>query len=75
MMPIEVKIANVKSDIIKFIEVNARDYQLPPFIVVGILADILNDWKGKELVQVNDSFNEILKTINEQLSEKEEVEK
>ena len=75
MMPIEVKIANVKSDLIKCAELNARDYGLPPFIMVGIIADILSDWKSKELVQVNDGFNQIIKTFNEQISkgEKEDV--
>lgn len=74
-MPIEVKIANVKSDLIKYVEISARDYGLPPFIMVGIISDILSDWKSKELVQVNDGFNEIIKTINEQISkgEKEDV--
>lgn len=71
----EGKFATFKSDLIKFIEINAREYQLPPFVVVGVLADILNDWKSKELVQVVDSYNEIIKSFNEQISkgEKEDV--
>jgi hypothetical protein len=74
-MPIEAKIANVKSDLIKYVEISAREYGLPPFIMVGIIADILSDWKSKELVQMNDGFNEIIKTFNEQISkgEKEDV--
>lgn len=75
MMPIEAKIANVKSDLIKYVEISAREYGLPPFIMVGIIADILIDWKSKELVQVNDGFNEIIKTFNEQISKGEEEEK
>ena len=71
-MPIEVKISNVKSDILKFVEISARDYDLPPFIIVGILSDILNDWKSKEIVQINDSYNRIIKTLNEQISTKED---
>lgn len=67
-MPMEAKISNVKSDILKFVEISARDYDLPPFIIVGILSDILNDWKSKELVQINDSYNRIITTLNEQLS-------
>ena len=71
----EGKIATFESDLIKFIEISARDYQLPPFLVVGVLAKISNDWKSKELVQVVDSYNEIIKTFNEQISkgEKEDV--
>ena len=75
MMPIEAKIANVKGDLIKYVEVSARDYGLPPFIMVGIIADRLSDWKSKELVQVNDGFNEIIKTFNEQISKEEGEEK
>lgn len=71
----EGKIATLKGDLIKFVEINARDYQLPPFVVVGILTDILNDWKSKELVQVVDSYNEIIKQLNEKLTQLEEVEK
>lgn len=71
----EGKIATFKGDLIKFVEINARDYQLPPFVVVGILTDILSDWKSKELVQVVDAYNEIIKSFNEQISkgEKEDV--
>lgn len=71
----EGKIATFKGDLIKFVEINAREYQLPPFVVVGVLADILNDWKSKELVQVVDAYNEIIKSFNEQISkgEKEDV--
>lgn len=71
-MPIEAKISNVKSDILKFVEISARDYDLPPFIIVGILSDILNDWKSKEIVQINDSYNRIITTLNEKLAKKEE---
>lgn len=71
-IPIEAKIANVKSDLIKYVEISARDYGLPPFIMVGIIADILSDWKSKELVQINDGFNEIIKAFNEQISKEEE---
>lgn len=66
-MPIEAKIANVKSDLIKYVEVSARDYKLPPFIMVGIIADILSDWKSRELVQLNDGINEMVKAFNNQI--------
>ena len=68
----EGKIATFKGDLIKFIEINARDYQLPPFVVVGILTDILSDWKSKELVQVVDAYNEIIKSFNKQISKGEQ---
>jgi hypothetical protein len=68
MMPIEAKISNVKSDILKFVEISARDYDLPPFIITGILSDIINEWKTKEIVQINDSYNRIITTLNEQIA-------
>lgn len=63
---IETKIATVKSDLIKFTEIMARENELPPFIVVGVLADILSDWKSKELVQVNDAYARRIKELNEE---------
>lgn len=72
MMPIEVKIANVKSDLIKYVEISARDYGLPPFVMVGIIADILSDWKSKELLHINNGYSEIIKTFNEQISKEGE---
>nr|DAX82107.1 MAG TPA: hypothetical protein [Caudoviricetes sp.] len=63
---IATKIATVKSDLIKFTEIMARENELPPFIVVGVLADILSDWKSKELVQVNDAYARRIKELNEE---------
>ena len=71
----EGKFATFESDLIKYIEISAREYQLPPFVVVGILSKLLNDWKSKELVQIVDSYNETIKKLNEQLTkeDKEDV--
>nr|DAQ18028.1 MAG TPA: hypothetical protein [Bacteriophage sp.] len=71
----EGKFATFESDLIKYLEISAREYQLPPFVVVGILSKLLNDWKSKELVQIVDSYNETIKKLNEQLTkeDKEDV--
>ena len=71
----EGKFATFESDLIKYLEISAREYQLPPFVVVGILSKLLNDWKSKELVQIVDSYNETIKKLNEQLTKegKEDV--
>ena len=53
---IETKIATVKSDLIKFTEIMARENALPPFAIVGILSELLCDWKSKELVHINDTY-------------------
>lgn len=68
----EGKFATFESDLIKYLEISAREYQLPPFVVVGILSKLLNDWKSKELVQVVDSYNEVIKQLNEKLTQLEE---
>lgn len=68
----EGKFATFESELIKYLEISAREYQLPPFVVVGILAKILSEWKSKELVQVVDSYNEVIKQLNEKLTQLEE---
>ena len=34
--------------------------QLPPFVIVGILAQSLTEWQRRELIQVNDAFNNLV---------------
>lgn len=63
---IETKIATVKSDLIKFTEIMARENELPPFVIVGILSELLCDWKSKELVHINDTYARRIKEFNEE---------
>jgi len=65
-------IVKVKSDITKFTEIMARDYELEAFEVTGILAQVLIEWQKRELIESNDEFSKVLKDLNEQLSKKEE---
>lgn len=65
-------IVKVKSDITKFTEIMARDYELEAFEVTGILAQILIEWQKRELIESNDEFTKVLKDLNEKLSSKEE---
>ena len=65
-------IVKVKSDITKFTEIMARDYELEAFEVTGILAQVLIEWQKRELIESNDEFTKVLKDLNEQLSTKEE---
>lgn len=60
---IETKIATVKSDLIKFTEIMARENELPPFAIVGILSELLCDWKSKELVRINDTYARRIKEL------------
>lgn len=65
-------IVKVKSDITKFTEIMARDYELEAYEVTGILAQVLIEWQKRELIESNDEFSKVLKDLNEQLSNKEE---
>ena len=58
----------VKSDITKFTEIMARDYELEAFEVTGILAQVLIEWQKRELIESNDEFSKVLKDLNEKLS-------
>lgn len=65
-------IVKVKSDITKFTEIMARDYDLEAYEVTGILAQVLIEWQKRELIESNDEFSKVLKELNEKLSKKEE---
>nr|DAJ34173.1 MAG TPA: hypothetical protein [Caudoviricetes sp.] len=65
-------IVKVKSDITKFTEIMARDYELEAYEITGILAQVLIEWQKRELIESNDEFSKVLKDLNEKLSTKEE---
>lgn len=65
-------IVKVKSDITKFTEIMARDYELEAYEITGILAQVLIEWQKRELIESNDEFTKVLKDLNEKLSTKEE---
>ena len=66
-MPIEIKIAGLKNDLVKYLENISKELELPPTIIVGVLSDVLNEWKTKELIHVTDLFNSTFNKINEEL--------
>lgn len=74
MMPEICKIANAKSDINNFITKISTDYDLQPYLIVGILSEILLVYKNYESDMLNMQFNEILKTINEVREQQEKGE-
>lgn len=71
-MPKKLGIVKVKSDITKFTEIMARDYELEAYEITGILAQVLIEWQKRELIESNDEFTKVLKDLNEKLSTKEE---
>lgn len=55
--PIELKFTNAKNDITKFIEITANENGVPPFVMVGILSQILTEWQRRELIQLTDAIS------------------
>ena len=55
--PIELKFTNTKNDITKFIEITANENGVPPFVMVGILSQILTEWQRRELIQLTDAIS------------------
>ena len=55
--PIELKSTNAKNDITKFIEIIGNENGVPPFVMVGILSQILTEWQRRELIQLTDAIS------------------
>lgn len=55
--PLEIKLTTAKNDITKFIDITANENGIPPFIVVGMLSQILVEWQRRELIQLTDIIN------------------
>lgn len=55
--PIELKFTNAKNDITKFIEITGSENGVPPFVMVGILSQILTEWQRRELIQLTDAIS------------------
>lgn len=54
---IELKFTNAKNDITKFIEITGSENGVPPFVMVGILSQILTEWQRRELIQLTDAIS------------------
>ena len=72
-MPIECKVAGAKSEIDYYISKVVSEYGLPPFIVTGLLADILLTYKNEEHKALNGAIGKIAETITS-VNKKEEKE-
>ena len=55
--PLEIKLTTAKNDIATFIDITANENGIPPFIVVGMLSQILVEWQRRELIQLTDIIN------------------
>ena len=67
-LPISLKIANAKGKILSTVNLASVEYNLPAFILEGILSDILSDTRAQARIEVLNDMNLILdeKSKNEQ---------
>lgn len=70
-LPISLKIANAKGKILSAVNLASVEYNLPAFILEGILADILSEVRSQARIEVLNDMNLILdeKSKNDQEDE------
>ena len=70
-LPISLKIANAKGKILSAVNLANVEYNLPAFILEGILADILSEVRSQARIEVLNDMNLILdeKSKNDQEDE------
>ena len=70
-LPISLKIANAKGKILSAVNLASVEYNLPAFILEGILADILSEVRSQARLEVLNDMNLILdeKSKNDQEDE------
>jgi len=70
-LPISLKIANSKGKILSCVNMASVEYNLPAFILEGIIADILAEIKSQARIETLNDVNSILgKNKSEQEDEK-----
>ena len=60
-LPISLKIANAKGKILSCVNMASVEYNLPAFILEGIIADVLAEMRSQAKIEVLNDFNLILK--------------
>ena len=70
-LPTSLKIANAKGKILSTVNLASVEYNLPAFILEGILADILSEVRSQARIEVLNDMNLILdeKSKNDQEDE------
>lgn len=71
-LPISLKIANAKGKILSCVNMASVEYNLPAFILEGIIADVLAEMRSQARIETLNDVNSILeeKNKNEQEDEK-----
>lgn len=60
-LPISLKVANAKGKILSCVNMASVEYNLPAFILEGIIADVLAEMRSQAKIEVLNDFNLILK--------------
>ena len=63
-LPISLKISNAKGKILSVVNLASVEYNLPAFILEGILADILSDTRAQARIEALNDVNSILEEKN-----------
>ena len=64
--PISLKIANAKGKILSCVNMTSVEYNLPAFILEGIVADVLSETRSQAKIEVLNDFNLLLEKKNEE---------
>ncbi len=59
-LPISLKIANAKGKILSTVNMASVEYNLPAFILEGIITDVLSEVRSQAKIEVLNDFNLLL---------------
>lgn len=65
-LPISLKIANAKGKILSAVNLASVEYNLPAFILEGILADILSEVRSQAQIETLNNVNILLEKKKEE---------
>ena len=68
-LPISLKIANAKGKILNCVNMASVEYNLPAFILEGIVADVLAETRSQAKIEVLNDFNLLLEKKNDKQRE------
>lgn len=73
-LPISLKIANAKGKILSAVNLASVEYNLPAFILEGILSDILSDTRAQARIEALNDVNSILEEEEKNKNDQEDEE-
>ena len=69
-LPISLKIENAKGKILSKVNLVSVEYNLPAFILEGVLADILSDVRSQSKIEILNDVNVLLQNKDEKEGDK-----